>query len=652
MLCCLNPHCQKPDNPDGTKLCQSCGSPLGLLRNHYRPMRLLSSEGGFGRTYLAADLDKLDEICVIKQLAPQAQDTASLQKAKELFDEEARRLQELGQHPQIPTLYAYFQEGGHLYLVQQFIKGETLERVQSGNWSESQIRELLEKLLPILKFIHERGVIHRDLKPPNIIRTPEGQFVLIDFGASKQLTATVSAPGSTIGTFGYGAIEQMRDSEAYPASDLFGLGATCFCLLTGASPNSLFLNRGYDWLRSWRQHLSQPISEELERVLDKLLQKERSHRYREAAEVLGDLERKAKAQPQPQAKTQQRRASQQKNRQSSRLGLLAKITGLALSVALGVYVQMLGYYRYGVFPFNPLVFIVNPLLQNTLTGHPESVNSVAISPDGQALISGSWDNTIKIWNLKTGKLQNTLTGHTTNVNSVAISPDGKTLVSGSWDNTIKTWNLETVTPQSTLAGHTGTVWSVAISPDGQTLVSGSWDKTIKIWNLETGTLQNTLTGHTTNVNSVAISPDGKTLVSGSVDKTIKIWNLETGTLPNTLTGHTNTVFSVAISPDGKTLVSGSADKTIKVWNLKTGKLQNTLIGHADAVNSVAISPDGQVLVSGSWDKTIKVWNLKTGRLQNTLIGHTGSVRSVAISPDGQTIVSGSRDKTIKIWRMP
>jgi WD40 repeat protein len=247
-------------------------------------------------------------------------------------------------------------------------------------------------------------------------------------------------------------------------------------------------------------------------------------------------------------------------------------------------------------------------------------------------------------------LADSLSGHQYYVWSVAISPDGQTLVSGSWDNTIKVWGLSDGKLLRTLSGHQNGVMSVAISSDGQTLASGSEDNTIKVWGLRDGKLLRTLSGHQYYVKSVAISPDGQTLVSGSDDNTIKVWGLRDGKLLRTFGGHQYGVKSVAISPDGQTLVSGSGDNTIKVWRLSDGKLLRTLSGHQDSVYSVAISPDGQTLVSGSFDNTIKVWGLSDGKLLRTLSGHQKSVISVAISPDGQTLVSGSFDNTIKVWR--
>ncbi|MFM6679559.1 MAG: protein kinase domain-containing protein [Dolichospermum sp.] len=254
-------------------------------------------------------------------------------------------------------------------------------------------------------------------------------------------------------------------------------------------------------------------------------------------------------------------------------------------------------------------FIGN-LLQ-TLTGHSNRIRSVAYSPDGQTLASGSVDDTIKLWDVKTGNLLQTLSDHSSSVCSVAYSPDGQTLASGSDDKTIKLWDVKTGNLLQTLSGHSHWVRSVAYSPDGQTLASGSWDNTIKLWNVKTGNLLQTLSGHSYSVSSVAYSPDGQTLASGGGrDETIKLWDVKTGNLLQTLTGHSSWVFSVAYSPDGQTLASGGGDKTIKLWNVKTGNLLQTLPGDSYSVESVAYSPDGQTLASGSKDGTIKIWRLK------------------------------------------
>ncbi|MBE8999310.1 serine/threonine protein kinase [Nostoc sp. LEGE 12447] len=684
MLCCVNPDCQKPLNPDKNNYCHSCRAELiPLLGGRYRPTQVLSDEGGFGRTYLAEDVHKLNECCVVKQFAPKLQGTGPLTKAIELFKQEASRLQELAEHPQIPTLLAYFEQNGYLFLVQQFINGQNLlkERERRGNYSETEIRELLLDLLPVLKFIHVRGVIHRDIKPQNIIRRQsDGRLVLIDFGASKQLTATVQTKmGTVIGSHGYTALEQMQDGKAYPASDLFSLGATCFHLLTGVRPSQLWIQQGYSWVGSWRQYLISPgkdgvsVSIELGEVLDKLLQLDIQKRYQSADEVIADLTPGLSPLPSlPVTVLTSTFASTPGNKRpvspklnntlKSQLLLISSISVLGLA---GVwYFQTRPHTMSEYSPSNspPTSLPISlpsksDFLPKTLKGHSSDVNSVAFSPDGTTLGSASDDKTIKLWNLASGEEIRTLEGHSNWIWTVAFSPDSKTLASGSADKTIKLWNVETGKLVRTLEGNSDGVTSVAFSPDGKALASGTASKDIKIklWNLETGKLIRTLDGHTDGVPSVAFSPDGKTLASGSWDKTIKLWNLNTGKEIRTLKGNAESILSVAFAPDGKTLASGSKDKTIKLWNLNTGKEIRTLKGHKDKVNSVAFLPSGTqnglTLVSGSSDKTIKLWNPLTGKEIRTLDTDSGYIYAIAISPDGETIAGGgSGENILKIWQ--
>ncbi len=291
--CCLNPHCDHPPQPKSHKFCNSCGAQILPLRNRYHPLKLLG-QGGFGKTYLAEDLDKLQEKCVIKQLIPPSTKPAELAKIKQLFTDEAKRLQELGYHAQIPTLLAYFEENNYLYLIQEAIDGEDLSKEikRSSIFTEPQIHVFLIDLLSILQVVHQHQIIHRDIKPENIIRRhSDGNLVLIDFGASKQLTATAMSKAATaIGSHGYAPLEQMGCGVAYLASDLYAVGATCFHLLSGIHPAQVWDADGYQWTQNWRRHIQQPLSQQLINILDRLLHQEYQQRYQSVEELTPDLQ--------------------------------------------------------------------------------------------------------------------------------------------------------------------------------------------------------------------------------------------------------------------------------------------------------------------------------------------------------------------------
>jgi hypothetical protein len=245
-------------------------------------------------------------------------------------------------------------------------------------------------------------------------------------------------------------------------------------------------------------------------------------------------------------------------------------------------------------------------------------------------------------------LARTLEGHSA-WHGVAVTPDGQRAVSASWDRTLKVWDLETGRALRTLEGHSDSVSGVAVTPDGKWAVSASWDNTLQVWDLETGRALRTLEGHSDSVRGVAVTPDGKRAVSASEDNTLKVWDLETGRALRTLAGHSDWVLGVAVTPDGKRAVSASSDKTLQVWDLETGRALRTLEGHSDWVLGVAVTPDGQRAVSASWDKTLQMWDLETGSLVATF--HCDAAALCCTFASAQDIVAGDRGGRVHFLRL-
>jgi small GTP-binding protein len=284
-------------------------------------------------------------------------------------------------------------------------------------------------------------------------------------------------------------------------------------------------------------------------------------------------------------------------------------------------------------------------------GHTGPIQSVAWSPDGKQVLSGSDDKTLRQWEISSGRCLRVFEGHTDSVWSVAWSPDGKHALSGSSDNTVRLWEISSGRCLLVFEGHTASVWSVAWSPDGKQALSGSEDKTIRQWEISSGHCLRVFEGHTVSVWSVVWSPDGKQALSGSDDKTVRQWEISSGRCLSVFEGHTHRVFSVAWSPDGKQALSGSPDNTVRQWEILSGRCLRVFEGHTASVWSVAWSPDGKQALSGSADKTVRQWEISSGRCLRVFEGHTDSVLSVAWSPDGKQILSGSDDHTVLQWEI-
>jgi serine/threonine protein kinase len=333
MICCLNPNCtlKNLSYQPGTESC-SCGTKLIPL-SHYTPVSRLG-EGQYGVTYKAEDTYKGNENCAIKQL------TVHDDAAKESFKKESEHLQKLNNKrcSKIPEMFGCFEQDGYLYLVQEFIDGENLTEYfkKKGKFNEQEVRELLNQLLPVLTILHEESIIHRDIKPDNIMRRVKGEYVLIDFGISKQLTGHhLPTPGTNVGTEGYAPKEQREENITKASSDLYSLGVVCYKLLTGKNPRDAFVSYGYSWTENWEKCLEKSIDLDLRNIIEKLLKKNYVERYQTAEDVLKDLN------PLPYRK--ELTDTDKYNRDTAKLSIIGAKWGLVGQI-LAIIVGLIGLY--------------------------------------------------------------------------------------------------------------------------------------------------------------------------------------------------------------------------------------------------------------------------------------------------------------------
>jgi DNA-binding beta-propeller fold protein YncE len=679
------------DDAHGATIRQEAGWPIipgyEILREVGR--------GGMGVVYLARQLS-CDRQVALKMLltAPQT----GPQEQRHRFRAEAHAVARL-QHPGVVQLFEVGENEGRPYLVMEYVAGGSLADRLDGTPLPPQEAALVEKLARATHAAHQAEIIHRDLKPANVLLAG-GEPKITDFGLAKRLdVAGQTVSGAIVGTPSYMAPEQAssKGKAVGPATDVYGLGAILYELLTGRPPF-----KGTTPLETVLQVASddpvppralQPKTpRDLETICLNCLHKDAHKRYPTAESLAADLGRFHAGEPiQARPVGIGERTVKWVRRRPGLAALLAlvvlgTVAGFALvlwrlrveeglhdqavqaeqreqkqrreaerSLYLVHFARASHEWKNGredqarhflsLCPEEPrgwewnclyrVCYAVNPV---TLK-HTQCVSSVAFSPDGTRLASGSLDNTVRVWDARSGQQLLALKGHTDTVTSVAFSPDGTRLASGSDDQTVKVWDARSGQQLLALKGHRG---GVAFSPDGTRLATGSRDQTVKVWDARSGQQLLALKGHAGGVTSVAFSPDGTRLASGSWDWTVKVWDARSGQELLNLKGHTKQVQSVAFSPDGTRLASDSGQNTVKVWDARSGQQLLTLKGHTEWVSSVAFSPDGRHLASGSgWfgkPGEVKVWDAQSGQEVLTLKeqGMWG-VSSVAFSPDGQRI---------------
>ncbi|WP_427159131.1 protein kinase domain-containing protein [Aliinostoc sp. HNIBRCY26] len=511
-------------------------------------------EGGMGITYLAKNLQ--GELRVIKTLSNTILNNRDLKKhltkIKQDFKEEALRLA-LCRHSYIVEIETVFDEGDLPCMAMEYIKGEDLNKLitKKGALPEAEALQYIQQIGEALKLVHEKGLLHRDLKPGNImLRADKPEVVLIDFGLARQFIPDKVLHHTEAWTPGYAPPEQyVNEAERGEYIDVYALAATLYSLLTGQFPMQAPARLLNDRLKP-PKYFKPTVSDRVNKAVMKgmkLKYKLRPKSVQEFLDLLG-------------------------------AGIVASTQSVKSPV--------------NTTPSWECAHII-----------PGISGKIALSPKGDILANVA-GKVIHLFSSTTGELLRTLTGHIWRVESLAISSDGQFLASTSISD-LQLWDVATGTEIRRLSGSVPSCGLVAISSDGQLLAS-TISRDIKLWDVATGREIRTLSGHSKSVNSVAISSDGQLLANGSDDKTIKLWNVATGREIRTLTGHSNSVNSVAISNDGQFLVSGGVYNAIKLWNVQTGKEICTL-SHFNSVCSVAFSPDGNLLAAGDYSGNIKIW---------------------------------------------
>jgi hypothetical protein len=313
-------------------------------------------------------------------------------------------------------------------------------------------------------------------------------------------------------------------------------------------------------------------------------------------------------------------------------------------------------------PF-PVQLVLAPHEIRRFQGHTGCGHAVAYAPDSRTALSGSCDNTARLWDVETGRQLQCLQGFQSQVNGVAFAPDGRQALTVSNDGQVQLWDLLTGREVRRLIGHQGAVHGVCFAPDGRTALTAGEDHSVRQWDVQTGREVRRFEGHTGAVLSVAVSADGRRALSGGKDNLVRLWDMATGKELRRFAGHTNKVTSVGFSPDGRRAASSSGrtvrnenlvpvDSAVRLWDVETGRELRRLVGHTDAVACVAFSPEGRRLLSGGADNSLRLWDVESGRELLRLDGHDKWVFSVAFSPDGRRALSGGADQTVRLWDLP
>ncbi len=634
-------------------------------------------------------------------------------RAMDRFLREARITAQLN-HPSIVPVYDIAnRSGGAPYYTMRLVRGKTMGDTLSGYKDISERLQMLPAFLDIcyaMAYAHSQGVIHRDLKPDNVLIGKYGETVVLDWGLAKArgvadissgkievdekilgsggIFATVA--GHPLGTPCYMSPEQAqgRIDDVNERSDVWSLGAILYELLTGRPP---FLGgNAFEVIKKVIRDPLRPIEElcpeappELQAIAGKCLEKDPLLRYANAGEVADDVAEVVQVLFGPMSFIQvreeknqaieARRVAEEQRKIAEEQRELAQARELIARKALAE-----AYYQYGLRAeqrkrwndarvyFAKAMFFdgreearsglareaARPMRffnRVSIKAHEDEVTAARFSGDGKLLATGGKDKTAKIWRVKDGSPTGVEMKHDDWVNDLDFSPDAKRVITCS-SEAIFLWNAQTGEMIRRISGHESEVSGVRFTPDGQKALSSSLDLTLKLWDLDSGECLFTMSGHEDMVTCLDISSDSSLAASGGWDKSVRIWSLKTGALENVLAGHGDEVNSVAFDGQGKTLVSAGADGAILVWDLTRDFPPPAELPGDSEIKAVSVGPGGTILAaeSSGW---IGVWPGGGGEKLCALRGHSGGVEALHFSGDGKLAVSAGADGAARLWEI-